>query len=137
MSHHRLEHVFAGYKLEVFSCYVDTGQVDECQPGLICRKVLRMDGPDKGLGATVGGVFLKGEHEGAELGAGKANFHHGVVGSCQSTEIGGTHSDHEGCEPICGSNLKDGSRWSRVDVAITHCMHTPSVTWGAKHAVEC
>ena len=86
-----------------------------------------MDGSNKRLGAAVRGIFLKWQHEGAELGAGKANFHHGVVGGCQSTEIGGTHIDHEGCKSVCGSNLEDGSMGSGVDVAITHCTHTRSV----------
>ena len=96
--------------------------MDQSQPSLIGGEVLCMDGPHEGCGATAGGVLLKGQHEGAELMAGKPHLHHDIVGSCQPAKVGGANVDCEVCEPICGSNLEDSSGRGGVYVAITPCM---------------
>ena len=41
--------------------------MDQSQPGLICREVFGMDGPNQGFGAVAGRVLLKRQYEEAEL----------------------------------------------------------------------
>ncbi len=108
----------------ILGCQIDACEVDQSQPSIIVWKMLGMNCPHEWLVLLLRREHLFRQHEGAKFRASKPHLKHGIVRGSQAAEIGCAHSNYQGREAICDSNLIDSSVWDGVCTAGAGCTQT-------------